>query len=60
MANHHAHGTIGLSPTVDGDDDDDDEEVDDTGYPSLRCSSLVLLSVMLNNSLFRYLNFVIY
>ena len=57
MANHHAHGTIGLSPTVDG---DDDEEVDDTGYPSLRCSSLVLLSVMLNNSLFRYLNFVIY
>ena len=58
MANHHGHGTIGMSPTMDG--DDDEEEVDDTGYPSLRCSSLVLLSVMLDNSLFRYLNFVIY
>jgi hypothetical protein len=46
MANHRGRrtigrGNIGQPPTVDLDGDDDDEEEDDTGYPSVRCRSLV-------------------
>ena len=57
MANQHGRGTIGCenigqSSIVDLDGNDDEEEEDDTGYPSIRCRSLVLLPVMLDNLLF--------
>jgi hypothetical protein len=45
MVNHHGygtigHGNIGQSPIMDLDGDDDEEE-DDSGYPSVRCRSLL-------------------